>query len=262
LKSIIDGVPITCNEPLILFELPNMNIARTLLNELQLSISISTIISIVKYFLGKKVLVDSLAIPEPLSYYVKSIACGADGVLMTVNIELPEDVNKIVLNDKYVAIDFTELSKLNTLSKERTYGVIVKNLPNITYELVSYLRSRIFKILPDVEVLIELSHLDISIENLIKIKDFIDGTVISSFGNIVKLELLQEDKMPNIYRCKKCYVDVISFENLRKCNTCFSKLTPLFRSDEIPEYSFRELKFINQEFLKYMKKSSPELVFK
>ncbi|OYT26455.1 MAG: hypothetical protein B6V02_01680 [Thermoprotei archaeon ex4572_64] len=207
LKSIIDGAPVICNEPLVLFELSNMSTARTLLNELQLSISISTIVSIVKYFLGKKVLVDSLAIPEPLSYYVKSIACGADGVLMSVNIELPEDVNKIVLSDKYVVADFTELS-------------------------------------------------------IIKVKDIIDGVVISSFGNVVKLELLQEDKMPNIYRCKKCYVDVISFENLRKCSTCFNKLTPLFRSDEIPEYSFRELKFISQEFLKYMRKSSPELVFK
>ncbi len=269
-RIVYDGAPIVVGEPVADVEVDDVDKLRSVVNELSRSISYSTITSWTRLMVGGRVFVALSAIPGDMDNALRSLMCGGlDGVVPDVRAEIAvKDVNVIsVCRDEtrepcYAHVRLHELSNLRELaSKYKVYGVIISTPGRISASVALEARSRALSMSNAKEVLIEMPHLLLRPTYLRSLRGVVDGVVISSLGNIVKLAL-SDQEMRNVYRCVKCYVDYVSRESMRKCPRCASRLTSLVRdASTLRAYGLRELRLIGLEFLRNMRTSRPKVVY-
>lgn len=270
-RYIIDGVPLKPAIPIFEIECYKNDILRKIINELSKLISLATIVNFIKKCLNVKVFTYYSSIPDEIEDSLKALITGGlDGIIpdLEVNYEKLKDYGNIINIcrsevDKlcYLVTNLISLNELLAKFKQ-VYGVIVKSSYRLSKNILIDLKLKMYDSIGDHEFLIECCHLDITKSYIKNLQNLVNGVVISSFSNVVTLEIY-ESKMPNINRCINCQIDFVTHNQIKKCPYCGNKLTNLAKSgSEYKEYSPKEMKFICMEFMKEFKEDKLRIEFR
>ncbi len=260
-KYVRDATPIAVSEPIA--EVPDdvcPDALRDTIDKLRLMTSISTVTAVCKK-LGLRVFIHALALPSPIDESLRAVlAGGADAIVDAWHVGLKTDVINIVstrpedLPKAYLPVDIG--GSTLSIQGERPYGVIILNAP-IDETWLIRIRERIRQRLDPKEVFIAIWPEHMNLESLRTISRIFNGIVIMEFP-IVSSFYFDNEEALFVHRCVRCYADIISREELRRCPRCNSRLRPILREwGEQGVLPDKALKFKAFDELKVMKFEPP-----
>ncbi|GEM_PF-2986630 len=258
LKCSIDSAPVRVGTPIALLEDQELEKVYEILHDVEYYTSVASIVSLCKRELGKKrVFLKLSAIGKPDEDRVKACACGGcDGIVPVPRIDTKELYGISVINiydetqPHYIYRTVFDIAEIKNAQK-KVYGVIVEFYEKPSLSTILNLREYVFRHVGPVDLIVGAPHLVFTQEFLRKIRDFVNGVMITSTGNIIMLDVATTDKEVHVARCASCRVDFVSKDFLKKCPYCSEKLTELLKqpTERMLSYTARELRFISNEFL-------------
>ncbi len=258
LRCCIDSAPIRVGTPIALLEEQDLDRVYEILHDVEYYTSIASVVSLCKHELRRKrVFLKLSSLGRADEDKVKACACGGcDGIIPIPRVETKDlhGVPVINIHDEsqphYIYKTIFEVSEIKN-AQRKVYGVIVEFYDKPTLSTILNLREYVFRHLGPVDLIIGAPHLVLTPDFLRKIRDVVNGVVITSTGNIAVLDVATTDKEVHVARCISCRVDFVSKDPLKKCPYCSEKLTELLKqpSERMLSYTARELRFISNEFL-------------